>query len=262
MSYDIIEASVHDGDSVELYEFTLANTVWRFTSNALDYTYNGNTYEARPISRGKVERMGEMNRVAMDIEVDSQNPVVDLFVITQPRNTISVRIYSGHRNDEMRLIFSGRVLTCKWGSNRKPQLHCEPIITSWKRQSLKTNFGLNCPYVVYRGRCRATRNHIAGTIATISGLTITTAAAATVTNGRLIGGIIAVGTSSRTITSHSGDQITVTAQLDDAAVGDSLSLLIGCNKSTTACKDWHNNINNFGGEPYVPKNNPFNGRLA
>jgi hypothetical protein len=85
--------------------------------------------------------------------------------------------------------------------------------------------------------------------------------ASTITNGRLIGGTITRGNSVRTITSHSGDNLTLTAALDSATVGDAVTMNIGCDKSMTACNLWHNNILNYGGEPYISSKNPFNGRI-
>jgi hypothetical protein len=271
VSYELIEASVYDGDIVELYEFTLGTTVWRFTSASTDYTYAGNEYISYTIDRTKNERTGEMNRVKTQIYMDGNNPIVLLFVQSQPRNQIGVRVFAGHRgDDDFRLQFSGRVLNCKWSGNRSAELTCEPEMTSWRRPSLKVSFSKNCPYVVYSSKCRAPRNSVGGTIKYISGLNIYVEPNIAITAGRLIGGIISEGINSRTITSHTngtylGDSVvmlTITAQISGAIVGYPVALLIGCNHSTTACKDWHDNIDNFGGEPYTPEKNPFVGKFA
>jgi len=272
VSYEIIEASVYDGDVIELYEFTMGTESWRFTSSVVDHTYAGNTYTAEALERSRVERAGEMNRAKITIMMDSNNDIARLFVLTQPRNMMSVRIFQGHRNDnDFRLQFSGRVTSCKWGKKRTAELTCEPEMTSWKRKSLQYNYSENCPYVVYSSLCRKTRSPFGGKVKAINGLVYTIGdLAASTPEPRLIGGTISLGASARTITAQTNTtyagspavNLTLTAHFEDVAVGDSVSMVIGCNHSTTACKEWHNNIANFGGEPYIPEKNPFRGRIA
>lgn len=262
MSYDIIEASVYDGDLIEIYEFTLQTDTWRQTSSSIEYEHDGNWYLPRPLQRSKLERTGEMNRMVMKIETDAANPVVELFVRQQPREQIGVRIFQGHRGDEFVLIFSGRVLSCAWGKDRRAELTCEPAMTAFKRQSLKYNFGKNCPYVLYSSRCRAIKYPLTGTIASKTLTTVSVTAADAIPDGRLQGGIIMSGVSSRTILKHVGAVLTLSSMFDNAEVGDDVLFYLGCNKTTTACKDWHDNIANFGGEPYTPYKNPFRGKIA
>ena len=262
MSYEIIESSVHDGDLIEIYEFTLQTNTWRQTSSAMEYEHEGNWYLPRPLKRSQLERTGEMNRMAMKVQTDSENPIVQLFVRQQPREQIGIKIYQGHRGDEFVLIFSGRVLSCSWGKERQAELTCEPAMTAFKRQALKFRFGKNCPYVLYSKKCRATKTPITGTVTAKTLTTITVPEADAIEDGRLQGGIVIAGVSSRTILKHVGSVLTLSAMLDDLSVGDDVLFYLGCNKTTTACKDWHNNIGNFGGEPYIPYKNPFKGRMG
>ena len=263
MTYASVEASRHSGYVAELYEFTLGATTWRQTSSVDSVTYLGNVYTPYPLERQAVERTGELSRSAVNIDISSDNPIAELFIITNPEQLVSVRIYTGHRDDgEYQLEFSGRVLACQWEKNHKAQLHCEPVITSMQRSALKLNFNPVCPYTVYSSKCAVTRTNVAGTLTAVNGSSVSVDTASTITNGRLIGGTITLGTSIRTITSHSGDNLTLTAALDSASVGDAVTMNIGCDKSMTACNDWHNNILNYGGEPYISSKNPFIGRIV
>jgi hypothetical protein len=65
----------------------------------------------------------------------------------------------------------------------------------------------------------------------------------------------------RTITAHTGSAIKITQPIEGASPGDSASLAIGCDKTLTACNDWHANLANFGGEPYIAGVNPFVGTI-
>jgi hypothetical protein len=103
---------------------------------------------------------------------------------------------------------------------------------------------------------------VAGTITAVSGLSISVDTASTIPDGRLIGGTIGTGNFVRTISSHVGDNLTVIAPLEGAQVGGSVSMCMGCDKSVVSCNAWHNNLLNFGGEPYIAGKNPFNGRMT
>lgn len=263
MSYQVIEASVHDANVVELYEFTMGGTTWRQTSSVEAYTYGGFEYTPNPIERPALELAGEISRQSIELQISSQNDIAQLFIAGSPESMLSIRIFQGHRSDgEFVLIFSGRVLACKWGKQYKASLACEPIFTSMRRGALKRNFSDRCPYVVYSDACGASRTVTAGVLGSISGLNLVVAAAASITDGRLIGGTITIGATIRTITYHSGANIKITQPIDGAAAGDAVSMSIGCDKSLTACHDWHNNIANFGGEPYIADHNPFTGRMV
>lgn len=262
MSYTIVDASVHDGELVELYEFTMGGDTWRMTSSALAYTLAGREYTPYPLDRAQVERAGEINRTAITIQMNTLNPIAELFIVATPETQLSVRIFQGHRQDgDFVLIFSGRVITCKWGKGQDATLSCEPIVTALKRKALKRNYSLSCPYVVYSTPCGATRNYVAGVVTAVSGLNISVDTASTITSGRLIGGTIQANGTVRTITAHSGDNLTLIAPMT-IAINDTVSMSIGCDKSVVACNAWHANLANFGGEPYIAGNNPFSGRMT
>jgi hypothetical protein len=263
MSYAVIEASTHDANLVEIYQFTMGASAWYQTSSVDPITYLGQEYTPNPITRAEIALTGEINRQALDLQISSRNEIAALYIAGSPEQTVSVRILQGHRNDgEFVLIFSGRVLSCKWGKELKASLNCEPIFTAMRRGALKRNYSEKCPYVVYSASCGVGRTYVAGTITAINALSVSVDTASTITSGRLIGGTITVGTQVKTINSHSGDDLTITGPLVGVVVGDTVNLAIGCDKSLTACNTWHANLDNYGGEPYIASNNPFKGRIV
>lgn len=263
MSYQEIEQSVHDANVVELYKFIMGPLSWFQTSSSESYTYNGDVYEPEPLDRPVIELAGEVSRQTMEIGCSSKNDVAQLFIAGSPEQAVTLQIFQGHRSDgEFLLIWSGRVLSIRWKKQFKATMFCEPIFTSLRRGALKQNFSTRCPYLVYSGPCGASRTYFAGVVLSASGLSLTISTANTVTNGKLIGGTIDIGNTVRTITEHSGQSITVSQPFEDVSPGDSCSMSIGCDKSLTACDEWHDNLPNFGGEPYIAKDNPFIGRIT
>jgi hypothetical protein len=264
VSYQVIEASVHDANVIELYKFTSGQNIYYQTSAATSYVYNGDTYEPAVLERPAIELAGEVSRQTMEIKCSSTNDIAQLFIAGLPESAITVQIFQGHRSDgNFVMIWSGRVLSVKWGKQYKASMYCEPIFTTLRRGALKQNFSERCPYVVYSSQCGKGRTYFAGTVLSASGLNFTIDTASSVTDGKLVGGTLSIGQTVRTITAHTGTSIRVSQPFTtDAAVGDPCSLSIGCDKSLTACDEWHDNLPNYGGEPYIAAHNPFIGRIV
>lgn len=261
MSLDLIEASAHDGDIVELFRFTFGENVWYMTSNAREYIKDGIRYKPYAINSSQVERTGQMNRTSVSVEVDYTNPIAQLFLIEAPRNIVGITIIKGNRNDEFAQEFAGRVLDCKWSPKRKASLICEPTVTSMRRQALRDRFSSRCGYIVYSAKCGAEKVIINGKISAISGLKITVPEAGAY-GSKMLGGIVTLGLESRTITKIVGDDLTLTSRFSGASIGDDVTFSIGCDQSTNACRLWHDNVINFGGEPYTPDKNIFLGKIT
>ena len=61
------------------------------------------------------------------------------------------------------------------------------------------------------------------------------------------------------MTSHAGSSLTL-ANPCALAVSDAVTLYPGCARNRETCKNKFNNILNFGGWPWIPLRNPFDGR--
>ena len=63
----------------------------------------------------------------------------------------------------------------------------------------------------------------------------------------------------RTITNVSADGFTLSIRggTRGLTAGMSLSIVFGCARNMAACRDIHNNIINFGGQPFIPLDNPL-----
>ena len=61
----------------------------------------------------------------------------------------------------------------------------------------------------------------------------------------------------RRILSVTGDTLTLGGLLRDLEAAMVVSVIFGCNHQQTDCGDLHNNIQNFGGCPWIPVKNPI-----
>jgi len=63
----------------------------------------------------------------------------------------------------------------------------------------------------------------------------------------------------RSIVAHSGANLTLTRPVPEFAVGSQIRLYPGCDHTKGTCNTKFNNLDNFGGFPWIPIRNPFDG---
>ena len=268
MTYSSIDSSIYGGNPVQLFQFNYQGTDYYYTTNFEDIVYSLVTYTAIPISgMDNVKITTDNSKAPIKIDVDLSNDIAQLFRTASLDGTMTCDIYEGHLDDgDYELIYSGRVMRREVSTRSGKKiatLVIESLITSTARPGLKIRHNPNCPYVVYdSATCKAGKSPAVGTIATISTTTITSTAAGTVTSGKLKGGFIETLYEKRMILTHSGTTITITQSFNNVAVGDACSLHKGCGHTDSACNDDFSNIKNFGGQPFIPSKNPFQGGLT
>lgn len=268
MTYSAVDQTTHDGEPIHLLKFTYQETIWRFTTGDEDFYDGIETWLA-----SEIEPLGDLNvsdnldRSPIQIVTKLTNPVAQLFRTSALESSVSLLVYEVHVEDaELSLLHTGRVLgrhVKMKGKKRTATLKSEPLITGQKRPAIRETTGKICPYVLYdASTCKATKNPIIGTIASFSGNSLVVTGADAVADGQLISGYIETTEEKRMITSHTGTSITVTTTMQGLEVGDSVNMYIGCDHSTQDCIDKHSNIENFGGEPFIPSKNPHDGRIV
>jgi len=266
MTFDALEISSHDGNPVELYEFRSGVTTWRYTSADASITYNSQTYAPIAISRGAISASAELNKSGLDIQVTRDNPVAQLFQQQPPGDVVSITIFKMHRSDgSVAIIWMGRILSMSC-TGLTTTLRSESIATSVKRLGLRRKYNMGCPHVLYGPGCNVIQlsYKTTGTVAAISGSQITVAAAGGQADGYYDGGFVYWQTSAgvidyRMISAHVASLLTLTFPVHGLSVGDSVDIYPGCNHTLSECDTKFANSDNYGGWPYRPDINPFNG---
>jgi hypothetical protein len=200
-------------------------------------------------------------------------PIVQMFSPYPPSFVVTLQIMAGHVGaSDYETFWSGRVLSVRTGIDKGTDnqddavFSCEPIATSMGRAGLRGSYSIGCPLVLYGLACGASQS--AATVTPIvsanenpfielpggwngsfaqnlfpGGLATWTDAA----------GVIQVRTIIRVTSSTeiqlAGDCSTLTA-------GTHVALAKGCDHLMTGCTD-HANINNYGGQPWIPEVNPL-----
>lgn len=264
MTYATIETSSQSGRPVELYEFLNGTAYFRYTSADGDVSYAGNTYTAVPIARGAVEATSETARLALEITCARSLGVLDLFSTLPPDEIVAVTMRRLHAGDgEAITLWMGRILNVTLNS-AAAKIHCESVYTSLKRTGLRRLYQMACPHVVCGPGCGLTRATYKAikTVATVAGTTLTFSAIGAADNyytgGYLewtSGGVV----SRRAIRQQLAGVVEISFPLPGLTASASVDLYPGCDHTLATCTSKFSNSLNYGGMPYFPPKNPFNG---
>lgn len=255
------------GAPVELYEFTIGNTVSRFTSAPRDYSVGGVTYTAvRGLDRGEIRTGARPEREEIQIVFPMSNAFARSFFIPSYEKRV-VRIRQVHRTDadqEVVTRYQARVTRPQANFSRDARtisLVCETLFSTLRRRPLSAAFQKSCRHALYGPFCGVNLGsfQISATASeSQDAVTFTVAEADNRPDGYYTGGVALYDGIYVFISSHVGDQLTMLApfiELNDeiAANGDQALLIApGCPLRISICNTRFNNSQNFGGFPYIP----------
>lgn len=268
MTFATVEVSAQSGRPVELYEFLDGATAYRYTSADGDVVYGGNTYTAVPISRSAVEATSEVARLALNITCARSLSILNLFSLMPPSEIIAVTVRRLHAGDgEAITLWMGRILDVALNP-ASAEIHCESVYTSLKRVGLRRLYQKGCPHVLFEAECALNRATFAAskTVSTVSGTSITLAAMGAFVDGYFAGGYLEWESTAgyferRAIRSQVGGVVTISFPLPGLAASDTVTIYPGCDHTLATCIAKFANGLNYGGMPYWPSKNPFDGTI-
>ncbi|MDY7117122.1 phage BR0599 family protein [Halomonas sp. SSL-5] len=232
----------------------------------------GGRFDPAQIKHGEIESSGTLDNATLEVKTPRTNPLVEIFRVYPPERVVNLVIYRGELDDpdaEFKAVWSGRVLNFGL-QGLEATFSCEPIATAIRRPGLRRTYQYGCPHALYGPQCRADKTAASspGQVTSISGSVVTLASgwnaqhAAKYTNGMLEWAGEG-GTTRRTILQVlAGDQLLLAGVIHDLAPGDAVTAVLGCNHQMSDCKDLHDNILNYGGQPWITKINPLGQRTV
>ena len=267
MAYDDLEYSQQDGDPVELYEFSQGSSFWRYTSSAEDITKTGQVYTAEMVKRNKVAQTDDISKGGITLTFPLSNIFAKSFLSLAPEGVTTVTIWRAHFSDIVEdyiAYWKGRVL--KAGADGATiAIECESVFTSLKRPGLRARYERGCRHGLYSGDCGMSMAAFKLTSAVIGvdeiGTQIIVTDAASYPDGNFTGGVMTHQDGShRLITSHVGQVVRISKPFATSPGATDVALYPGCDKLKATCISKFDNLENFGGFPYIPYINPFSGR--
>ena len=263
MSYETLETSTQDGSPVELYLFVQGTQFWRFTSAAEPVTYLGVEYTPSSLSRDRVKQSQDVMKDSLKLQFPRGDAFANQFLGFAPDLVTTVTVFRGHAGDnEFRPYWKGRVVAAS-ASGNAIDVACESVFSSIRRPGLRARYELTCRHALYSARCGVVLEayQVNGTASAVSGVTITVLAALGYADGYFTGGMIkGPDEATRFITSHVGSTLTLQRPMNTLGVGVGVRIYPGCNHLMGACKDKFGNLDNYGGFPWIPTRNPYDGR--
>lgn len=284
MTFAAYEESRDRGEPIDLYLFRYGeatNAFFAYTDGEQRVTFGGIDYEPLTIKRGNINASGTLDKQNMAVNTPINSGISELFKIYPPGQVVSLIIRQGHANDpddQFLVIWTGRVLSAERDGS-ETTLTCESSATSMRRTILRRNYQTSCGHQLYGPECRA--NKVAAT-KTLPIIAITTNRI-NLQDGwsdplppvKYVGGMIEWRNSGnreiRTILRVIDDKILVlSGPTTGLKAGDQVDVIKGCNhfwtfnsdgttnEAETDCIGVHNNANNFGGQPWIPTENPIN----
>ena len=264
MTYLSREQSVDSAQPIELYRFSLGTKQWLYTSGDAEVTFEGKKYQPLYIKRGAFTKTSDIRKSTIDIEVARDNAVSALFRTGWLSGAMLLTIYRHHYEDsDFVAIWKGRVTSCKW-SGSTATLISDSIQTVFKRAGLRRVYQVGCPHVHFRQGCELDRADYlhAAEVTEANGAQLTITGASAKPANYFLGGMLEYNGEYQMIVAHSGGSITLLANIPGLVIGSEVSAWPGCDRTLTTCDGKYGNTINFGGLPFLPQKNPFEGGIA
>lgn len=245
---------------VELFHLWRGSNHWRYTSGDVDVSYDGYTWSAATINRGKITWDSDLKASDVDVKFTRLADAIAPYLAGTPLNLVAVEIYKLFRDQdplEARQIFSGHILDVDV-QGLSAVGRCAGIEYQLGNPLLTYFYQVECNHTVFDARCGLTAAiwQITPTVTVDStGRVLTAAAIGGEADGWWTLGTVTVGDEARMIVDHTGNDITIMSPLTGFS-GGSVTILPGCDGAVDTCNVKFSNLDQFLGFPFAPLDNP------
>ena len=283
MTYLAQEGATETGRPVELYllEAKEGTEFTAITSGNVSVTYDGKTYAPTAMKRTSFKLSTKSSSGNLTITVPTDNSFVQRYKKGMPPLPDELTIFRNHLSDtdsEVIPFWKGDVVSVTFEKD-VAKITLKTISARLQRPVPKRTYSWACNHVLYDSGCQV------GAESFRSDAKITAIGSDQVTldlvedgdwtgtsmgarwaadndffNGGYCEVTIAGQNQRRTVqvvTNSAGLQCVLSTSINDLTTGATLRFYAGCNHSVVTCKDKFNNVNNYGGCPFVPTRNPF-----
>lgn len=268
-TYTDKEKSSHGGEPIEGYKFTGTFTTYRYTNTELQVTINGEDYTPIAIKRSGIKAgTQEDDNLQVTIEMPYNCQLAADYGYVKSPPDLLLEIYRYHEGtnpvSDWALVWVGPVAGFSV-EGRKAQCRIPSIFSFALSREVPSVYYQNpCQHVLYDSRCKVNSASFkqSTTIITVGDQEITVADDG-FADSYLKGGEIHNTTTGerRLIADNVSNVLTIAFDFFNASIGDTVDLYAGCDHSFSTCGSKFSNKENYGGQPYTPKDNPFQGEL-
>ena len=264
MSFLTIARSIQTSAPIELYKFTRGNTVYRIASCAQNIIHEGHTYYAgRYVQRGPIEQSEDIFKNVVNFDFARSDSFASYYIQKASVAITYIEIVKMEASDSSYIPFwKGRVAGVKTNGN-KITMEAESSFTAQKRPGLRKVYELACNNTLYDQDCKAlaSAHQLFVDITDVTGNVITVTGLGAVADHYFTGGMVTDLELNRYYISTQIGSALTTFFPPDLEVDQAISIFPGCDHSYATCNSKFSNALNFGGFPWMPGKNPFNGSL-
>jgi uncharacterized phage protein (TIGR02218 family) len=263
MTYQAQESSVESGQPVELYEFTIGGTTYRYTSSEDEVTFNSQTWFPRAIQRSDPAQANEDRKQELTVTLPSDDEVASKYIGIPPGQLMQLVVIRFHRGDtEAYVLWSGRITGAAYkDQGARCLLQGLTTESAFSRAIPRFKYSGLCNHILYDGGCKVSKASFkytgtvsseVGNVIVVDGLLSSKGA------GWALGGYVTTGdTDYRLVIGQNGDELTLSVNFASSVLSSSVDVYAGCAHTITVCDTKFSNKDNFGGFPQVPTKNPF-----
>jgi len=284
MTYQAKEQSVEDGQPIELFRFSNSEEVFTYSGGQFNTVFNAETYVPEAIGRSDPTLQDATAQRSLTVTVPSSNLFARRYVSIVPATVDHFTLFRRHTTDggtpETVTYFSGEVLSVSF-KDKTAEITIQNVGSILDRLVPQQTSRNPCNHILYDAKCGVTDTSfsLAGAVVAISAdglnVTIDTGTNTVPDTGFELtaqldddptffnGGFIARGGLElrmvRAVVNDTGNVATLTVlfPFQTISVGAALSMFAGCDHKLPTCLSKFNNVDRYGGFPFIPEKNPF-----
>lgn len=254
------------GNVAEVYEITFLTTTYYYTNLDYDFTFAGNNYKATTLKRSNIIRKKNDFAGELDLTLPADNEVANIFksTVSSPVFIVAYTIDKDDVAEEKTLLYTGYINNADF-NEQTAKLTCNTSEFLANNTILRYKYTTLCGNDLYSSKCGLSKAAYEDT-STITdvqngGTTLLVNDIHTNPNEWYTNGYLEFNGQRATIISQIGTTLKLYHPLKSIAIGDTVKIVAGCDRSSGVCKNKFNNFDNFFGFEYVPDRNPFDGQL-
>ncbi len=246
---------------VEIYKIWRGSTYWYYTSGDVAVTFDSQEYTPATLKRGSVQYRGNLEASELELVMSKDVPVVTAYHAASPVNPAWIEIKKLFRDQDPAdalVVFVGMIRSVKM-NGPAALARCVGIEKLLSLDIPQITYGPVCNWTLFSTECGETAaSYKISPQVTVSadGKTLTAAAFGSESSGYFTLGSAEFGDYKSFVVNHVGTAITLMRAIPGLETDDTVDVYPGCDGSLDTCRSKYSNVNNFGGFPYVPIDNP------
>lgn len=284
MTYIGQEESLEDGQPIELFKFANSEEQFFFTSGQEQVIFAGGTYVPETIDHTESGVASIQTQRILQVRMPTDNPFVQRYINTVPASPDICQIFRFHSTDggtpEVIVLFTGTVASVQFVGDIASitvQARSEVLGRTIPRQSSRAN----CNHVLYDARCKVPDSdfRIAGVITSISSdgfvIQFNTGSNTLPRTGNQLSAQLTADSEffnngfvrrggiehrmAQTVTDLGGNLVSILLLLpfQTLEIGQDVDFFAGCDHLLATCITKFDNVDKYGGFPFIPEKNPF-----